>query len=152
MTSFRFHASARPLPALLLISCALLLGACGKAGGDAKAAAAPPPMPVTAITVATRPVPVSIDAVGQAEGSREVEIRARVNGILERRTFEEGTAVPPGTELFVIDPAIGAIQVTDDEGAKPEAVWISDGEIAYRLVIDDERNGQIFRVDAPAAG
>ena len=55
-------------------------------------------------------------------------------------------------QVFVIDPAIGAIQVTDDEGAKPEAVWISDGEIAYRLVIDDERNGQIFRVDAPAAG
>ena len=61
----------------------------------------------------------------------------------------DGVAVE---QIFVIDPAIGAIQVTDDEGDKPEAVWISDGEIAYRLVIDDERNGQIFRVDAPAAG
>ena len=64
-------------------------------------------------------------------------------------TGSDGVAVE---QIFVIDPAIGAIQVTDDEGAKPEAVWISDGEIAYRLVIDDERNGQIFRVDAPAAG
>jgi hypothetical protein len=61
----------------------------------------------------------------------------------------DGVAVE---QVFVIDPAIGAIQVTDDEGDKPEAVWISDGGIAYRLVTDDERNGQIFRVDAPAAG
>ena len=55
-------------------------------------------------------------------------------------------------QLFVIDPAIGAIQITDDEGDKPEAVWISDAEIAYRIVTDDQRNGQIFRIAAPAAG
>ena len=55
-------------------------------------------------------------------------------------------------QLFVIDPALGAIQATDGEGDKPEAVWISDREIAYRIVTDDQRNGQIFRVAAPAAG
>ncbi len=55
-------------------------------------------------------------------------------------------------QVFVIDPALGAIQATDGEGDKPEAVWISDGEIAYRIVTDDQRNGQIFRVAAPAAG
>ena len=55
-------------------------------------------------------------------------------------------------QLFVIDPALGEIQATDGEGDKPEAVWISDGEIAYRIVTDDQRNGQIFRVAAPAAG
>ena len=55
-------------------------------------------------------------------------------------------------QLFVIDPALGELQVTDDEGDKPEAVWISNGEIAYRIVTGDDRNGQIFRVLAPAAG
>jgi membrane fusion protein (multidrug efflux system) len=43
--------------------------------------------------------------VGQAEGSRDVEIRARVSGILEKRLYQEGDAVKSGQPLFVIDPA-----------------------------------------------
>src|SRR4051794_30677730 len=88
---------------------AFLLSACGKHDeGSAKAGAAgaaPPPLPVTTIRVATQKVPISIEAVGQAEGSRDVEIRARVSGILERRLYDEGTPVQPGKVLFVIDPA-----------------------------------------------
>ena len=58
-----------------------------------------------------------------------------------------------GTEqVFVIDPAVGAIQVTDGDGDKRDAVWISESEIAYRIVTDDQRNGQTFRIAAPAAG
>jgi membrane fusion protein (multidrug efflux system) len=83
------------------------LAACGKKEGDAakQAGAAPPPMQVTAVRAVTSQVPISLEAVGQAEGSREVEIRARVNGIIEKRLYEEGTPVPPGTTLFQIDPA-----------------------------------------------
>ena len=82
------------------------IAACGKKEGAAPAqGAAPPPMPVTVVKVAQQKVPVSVEAVGQAEGSREVEIRARVNGILEKRLFQEGAAVPPGATLFQIDPA-----------------------------------------------
>ncbi len=55
-------------------------------------------------------------------------------------------------QVFVIDPALGAVQATDGDGDKPEAVWISDGQIAYRLVTGDQRNGQIFTIPAPAAG
>ncbi|HUQ28882.1 MAG TPA: efflux RND transporter periplasmic adaptor subunit [Usitatibacter sp.] len=62
-------------------------------------------MPVTIVKVAQRKVPVSLEAVGQAEGSREVEIRARVNGILEKRLFQEGAPVAAGQTLFQIDPA-----------------------------------------------
>src|SRR5258706_5689230 len=74
-----------------------LLAACGK-GDDSKAAANPAQqaMPVTVIRVTSRPVPISQEAVGQAEGSREVEIRARVNGILERRLYQEGAPVAAG--------------------------------------------------------
>lgn len=90
-------------------ACILLLAACGKKEADAAkpgaAVPAPQAMPVTAIRVASQKVPVSLDAVGQAEGSREVEIRARVNGILEKRLYEEGAPVAAGQVLFVIDPA-----------------------------------------------
>jgi membrane fusion protein (multidrug efflux system) len=92
------------LAPIVLAACAALLAACGKADGSAKPAAE------TAVVVATqraalRPLPVSVEAVGQAEGSREVEIRSRVNGILEKRLYEEGAAVAAGTLLFEIDAA-----------------------------------------------
>jgi membrane fusion protein (multidrug efflux system) len=91
---------------LAAIAVAVALSGCGKKEGAAQAqGAAPPPMPVTVVKATQQKVPVSLDAVGQAEGSREVEIRARVNGILERRLFQEGAPVAAGQALFEIDPA-----------------------------------------------
>lgn len=92
---------------LAVLFAVLLAAACTKHGnGDSKAAAgaAPPPLPVTVIRVAPQKVPVSLEAVGQAEGSREVEIRARVSGILEKRLYREGAPVAAAETLFVIDP------------------------------------------------
>ena len=87
-------------------ACAVLfLASCGKGNDAPKAAAAPPPLPVATVKAATRKVPISIEAVGQAEGSREVEIRARVSGILEKRLYTEGAPATAGATLFVIDPA-----------------------------------------------
>ncbi len=53
----------------------------------------------------TQNVPVSLETVGQAEGSRDVEIRARVTGILDKRVYEEGATVQAGQLMFLIDPA-----------------------------------------------
>ena len=91
--------------AVVLVS--IVVAGCGKkdAGAQAQQGAAPPPMPVTIVKVAQQKVPVSVEAVGQAEGSREVEIRARVNGILEKRLFQEGATVTAGQTLFEIDSA-----------------------------------------------
>jgi membrane fusion protein (multidrug efflux system) len=88
--------------ALALAACGFVLTACGD-----KAAPPPPPaaVPVTVVKVATREVPVLIEAVGRTEGSKEVEVRARVTGILEKINFAEGTQVKAGTPLFRIDPA-----------------------------------------------
>src|SRR5688572_8798114 len=93
----------------LLAAAAFLTASCGKNDGAAmaksQAAAAPPPLEVSAIRVSARRIPVSLEAVGQAEGSREVEIRSRVSGIIEKRLYEEGAAVGAGTVLFRIDAA-----------------------------------------------
>jgi membrane fusion protein (multidrug efflux system) len=101
-------ASAMPRAGLFFLgiaSCLLVLAGCGRAEGQAAKSAAPAEVQVTALPVATRVVPISLEAVGQAEGSREVEVRARVNGILEKRAYEEGAPVAAGDLLFVIDPA-----------------------------------------------
>ena len=97
-----------PRPLLAAGACAAILSVlagCGKAGDSPKPAAAPPPLPVATVRAATRKVPISLEAVGQAEGSREVEIRARVSGIVEKRLYTEGAPVTAGSTLFVIDPA-----------------------------------------------
>jgi membrane fusion protein (multidrug efflux system) len=89
-------------PPLALLVLPLLLAAC-----DKTAPPAPPPAAVTVATlkVASREVPVLIEAVGRTEGSKEVEVRARVSGILEKINFTEGTLVKAGAPLYRIDPA-----------------------------------------------
>ena len=60
-------ASAIALASLALAACSRKDGVPG-AGPQG---AAPPPMPVTVVKVEMRKVPISLEAVGQAEGSRE---------------------------------------------------------------------------------
>jgi membrane fusion protein (multidrug efflux system) len=64
-----------------------------------------------------RRVPIALEAVGQAEGSREVEIRARVAGILEKRLYTEGAPVKAGQTLFVIDRAQHEIALAQAQAA-----------------------------------
>lgn len=80
-------------------------------------AAVPPAIPVTVQRMELQRVPISLEAVGQAEGSREVEIRARVSGILEKRLYSEGAPVSAGAVLFVIDKATYEIAVAQAKAA-----------------------------------
>ena len=63
-----------------------------------------PPADVTLMTVEAKSIPVTFEYVGQALGSKEVEVRARVGGILEKRLFKEGAPVKAGQTLFIVDP------------------------------------------------
>ncbi|MCC6695998.1 MAG: efflux RND transporter periplasmic adaptor subunit [Candidatus Hydrogenedentes bacterium] len=64
----------------------------------------PPPPEVAVITVEPKTVPMVFDYVGVTEASKVVEVRARIQGFLETRDFEEGALVDEGTPLFTIDP------------------------------------------------
>ena len=92
-------AATRPFA---VASLALLVAACGPApqGGFQGF----PPAAVTTLVLQPRTLPVSYEYVGQTAGSKEVEVRARVTGILEKRLFAEGAPVKAGQPLFVIDP------------------------------------------------
>ncbi len=81
----------------------LLLSACDK-GAPAGAGAPPPVVPAKLLQVTPQKVPIAIEAVGQVAGSKEVEVRARVGGILLKRTYNEGEVVKEGAPLFQIDP------------------------------------------------
>lgn len=88
------------------IACALLASACGPKGpAPAAAPAAPPAAQARIVEMQPQRVPVRLDVVGQVEGSKEVEVRARVAGILVKRIYREGDVVAAGAPLFQIDPA-----------------------------------------------
>lgn len=63
-----------------------------------------PPPQVELTTVEATSVPIVYEYVGMTEASKVVEVRARVQGFLETRDFEEGDFVGEGTRLFTIDP------------------------------------------------
>ena len=89
---------------------ALSLAAC-RGGAEKKAAApgagggGPPPAEVAVITVTPQNAPLLIELPGRVEASRTAQVRARVNGIVQKRLFREGSEVKAGQLLFQIDPA-----------------------------------------------
>jgi len=92
-----------------VVTLSVLLAACGPSGGDAGAHGAPgggmPPAAVSTMTVQPKPLPATFEYTGQTAGSREVEVRARVRGILLSRNFTEGGSVKKGQSLYTIDRA-----------------------------------------------
>ena len=74
------------------------------ARGDTPSKAAPAPAEVTVMRAQPRAVTLVEEYVGQAEAVETVEIRSRVQGLLERQAFHDGAAVHRGELLFVIDP------------------------------------------------
>jgi len=105
------------------LAVALLVVGCGRGAPEDKSAGAkpaagapapapggappgpPPATPVHVVPVSPRTVPIVFEAVGQTEGSKQVEVRARVSGILQQRLYTEGAPVARGAPLFRIDRA-----------------------------------------------
>jgi len=105
----------------LVVLSAIVVAACSE--GDARqkkddsAKAAPAAVPVSVLAVAPREVPVTFEAVGRTEGSREVQVRARVAGILEQQLFTEGDPVKAGAPLFRIERAPFEIELEQQRAA-----------------------------------
>lgn len=82
-----------------------------------------PPSPVSVMQVSLATLPAAYEYVGQAAGSREVEVRARTSGILLKRNFREGTSVSRGQSLYSLDPEPlkAALDRADADVASAEA-------------------------------
>ncbi len=97
------HTPPAKLAIAATVAAATLLAACGK--GTPGGGMPHGPVPVAAITVQAESLPVSFEYPAQTLGVREIEVRARVTGILEKRNYTEGSRVKAGQSLFTIDPA-----------------------------------------------
>jgi membrane fusion protein (multidrug efflux system) len=86
-------------PALLALSVAALVAGC-----TAEPPPAPPPPEVSVVVVGTGPVDNIVEVPGRVQAFRTSEVRARVDGIIQQRLYDEGSDVSAGRALFRIDP------------------------------------------------
>jgi len=112
-TSLRAPQPMRPgltawtaLAAIVSVAGTVMLGGCSQAQeGEHGGAGGPPPAPVTVQAAVAADRPATFEYVGQTAGAREVEVRARVSGILLQRRYTEGAAVRRGQTLYSLDAA-----------------------------------------------
>lgn len=100
MSTLPHRRFARRGCALFALTAALAIAACSEPP-------APPPqgpVEVGVIDVEPRSLPLELEYPAQLRGVREVEVRARVSGILLERLYDEGQRVEAGEVLFRIDP------------------------------------------------
>jgi membrane fusion protein, multidrug efflux system len=96
--------STKPIFLTLLLTASL--AGCG--GGDKPAAGPGPgatmlPPEVDVITVVPGRATLTQDLPGQLQAYRTAQVRARVEGVVEKRLFQEGSDVHAGAPLFQID-------------------------------------------------
>ncbi|MBI5923285.1 MAG: efflux RND transporter periplasmic adaptor subunit [Betaproteobacteria bacterium] len=93
------------LPMLVLSA---TIAACGGKGEDKMAGgpggAGMPPAEVDVVAVSSGSATITQELPGRLQAFRTAQVRARVEGIVEKRLFEEGSDVKAGQTLFRIDP------------------------------------------------
>ena len=96
--------------------------ACSSSEGNAPNAASPPP-PVSVIEASTQDVPIYSDYAAQTYARDMVEVRARVDGYVEKRLFQVGADVKIGQPLYVLDlrPYQAEVQKARGDVAESEA-------------------------------
>lgn len=110
---------------------------------SAPAMQGPPPPLVGAVSMKRTDIIWEPEFIGQTAGSLEVEIRARVGGILEKRTYEEGAFVKNGTQLFLIDPEPYEIALQ-----KAQAQLAQSQADLERTRLDNSRFSKLFAENA----
>lgn len=88
--------------ALTISALAMIATARGAVGQDAGTAAPPPPN-VTVMKVTEKDIRPSVSFTGRVEAIDKVDLRARVDGFLEKKLFTEGQDVKAGDLLFVME-------------------------------------------------
>jgi len=123
----------------------LALAACGAKDAPPAAGAgkAPPPATVGVVTVTEQAVALQTELPGRVSPVRVAQVRARVNGVVLKRLFNEGSVVKAGQVLFEIDAA--AYRATLDSAQASVAKAQANLEQASALVT---RNQPLVQANA----
>jgi membrane fusion protein (multidrug efflux system) len=112
----------------------LIATGCGRDEGARANPGAPPPSEVGVITIEPHSVTLTRELPGRTSPIRVAEVRARVNGIVLKRLFQEGTDVKEGQSLFRIDAAPYQAQLESAKAqiARAEATLASAKSLSER--------------------
>ena len=101
-----------PLTALMLIT------GCDE---KEKVSSVTPTLDVGVYTVRAQPLILTTDLPGRTSAFRVAEVRPQVSGILQKRSFVEGTEVKLGQQLYQIDPRTYEAQLRRAEANRTSA-------------------------------
>lgn len=151
MTSENMKRAARAARTGAATASALLVAACSPP--PAPPAAKPPEVRV--VTVQRSSVPLRVELSGRTAPSLLAEVRARVDGIVQDRRFEEGTDVRQGQQLYQIDPAPYRAALAGAEAAHQRAKARLAGSTAqlkrYKVLVGGNAISKQAYDDAEAA-
>ena len=125
---------------MVVLLASLALAACGR-----KPAQLPPPATpeVGVVEISTGRAALTIELVGDIRAFREVELRPRVSGVVERQLFQPGQMVKEGQPLFVIDT-----RALDSSVADAQARLVESEAALARARQDVERYKPLLTDDA----
>jgi membrane fusion protein (multidrug efflux system) len=128
-----------------LVFCGTLsLAGCGD-GKQAEPAGSRPPPAVTVVKVSAAEIRPSKTFTGRIEGKEKVELRVRVEGFLEKRSFVEGANVKNGELLFGIEKGLFVAAVDQVKAA------LLTAESTLKLAdLDVDRQSQLFQRNVTA--
>ena len=131
---------------------------CGGAASKTEAAT-PPPVTVVVADVIEKDVPIFSEFVGQTKAHETVELRARVEGVLQKIYFREGMPVRRGQLLFTIEKSqyIAGVQSAKATLAKAESdlaqarqrtdVLLAQAELADAEATQSKANQDLRRLE-----
>ncbi|WP_343666624.1 efflux RND transporter periplasmic adaptor subunit [Paraburkholderia tropica] len=123
-----------PFRLISFATAAIVLAACGQ-----KQSAPPPPQTpeVGIVTLQPTAVPVVSELPGRTNAFLVAQVRARVDGIVLRREFTEGSVVKAGQRLYKIDPApyIATLNNAKATLAKAQANLVTQNALVTRYKV-----------------
>ena len=144
--------------ALIAAVCAVIATGCDR--GSAKApqqgpgGANMPPPEVNVYVAASAPTRLTMDLPGRASAYRIAEVRPQVNGILQKRLFEEGAMVKAGQVLYQIDPAIYEAALASAEASLEQAEATANSARSraerYKILVNTKAVSDQDLIDADA--
>lgn len=128
-----------------LVFCAVMpLAGCSDGKQVDPAASAPPPA-VTVVKVSAAEIRPATTFTGRIEGKEKVDLRARVEGFLEKRLFVEGANVKSGDLMFGVEK--GLYQAAVDQA---KAALLTAESTLKLAELDVDRQTQLFQRNVAA--
>ncbi|GGJ08390.1 efflux RND transporter periplasmic adaptor subunit [Halopseudomonas pertucinogena] len=114
-----------------LFTAVVLLAACSEPQPDEVAQPIPQ---VGVISVEAQHFVVTTELPGRTRAYRVAEVRPQVNGIIQKRLFEEGSEVKAGQQLYQIDAAVYEAAVKSAEATQLSASTLAE---RYGVLVED---------------